>query len=301
MFKDIDINSKLELEPYFKLSNNKASEYCFSTVYMWRHLYNTKYYIENYFAIILLEYEEGVFSIVPLCEEDKLSYTVNFALTYIKNKYKKIELKGIDEEVTKIIKENYKDKFEYTKDRDLFDYIYDAESLRTLIGRKNKKKRNHINSFLNCYENRYKYKLLNQEDFKECFELVNRWEESKEKSQINMDNEFNEEVCSIKEIFENYDKLNDKVKVAGIYIDNKLEAFTIGEKINEDTALIHIEKANSNIRGLYQYINQQFLLNEFPNIKYVNREEDLGLEGLREAKVSYHQCEFVEKYNIKEL
>ncbi len=158
-----------------------------------------------------------------------------------------------------------------------------------------------MNSFLNCYENRYKYKLLNQEDFKECFELVNRWEESKEKSQINMDNEFNEEVCSIKEIFENYDKLNDKVKVAGIYIDNKLEAFTIGEKINEDTALIHIEKANSNIRGLYQYINQQFLLNEFPNIKYVNREEDLGVEGLRKAKISYHQYEFVEKYSIKEL
>ncbi len=90
------------------------------------------------------------------------------------------------------------------------------------------------------------------------------------------------------------------MKIAGVYIDNKLEAFTIGEKINENIALIHIEKANQNIKGLYQYINQQFLLNEFPNVKYVNREEDLGLDGLREAKLSYHPCKFIEKYSIKE-
>ena len=105
---------------------------------------------------------------------------------------------------------------------------------------------------------------------------------------------------SIKEVFENYEKLKDNVKIAGVYIDNKLEAFTIGEKINENIALIHIEKANQNIKGLYQYINQQFLLNEFPNVKYVNREEDLGLDGLREAKLSYHPCKFIEKYSIKE-
>ena len=104
----------------------------------------------------------------------------------------------------------------------------------------------------------------------------------------------------IKEVFENYEKLKDNVKIAGVYIDNKLEAFTIGEKINENIALIHIEKANQNIKGLYQYINQQFLLNEFPNVKYVNREEDLGLDGLREAKLSYHPCKFIEKYSIKE-
>ena len=85
MFKDIDINSKSELEPYFKLVDYKASEYCFSTIYMWRHLFNTKCYIENDFAIILLEYESDVFSIIPLCIKDKLSYVVEFALNYIKD------------------------------------------------------------------------------------------------------------------------------------------------------------------------------------------------------------------------
>lgn len=300
MFKDIDINSKSQLELYFKLVDYEASEYCFSTIYMWRHLFNTKYYIENDFAIILLEYEKNVFSIIPLCKKDKLSYVIDFALNYIKNEYKIINLKGINEEIADIIKINYKEKFIYEKERDLFEYIYDAESLRTLSGRKNKKKRNHVNTFLNLYKNRYEYKLLEKENFEECLELIDRWEQNKENIESSGHKEFDEEILSIKEVFENYEKLKDNVKIAGVYIDNKLEAFTIGEKINENIALIHIEKANQNINGLYQYINQQFLLNEFPNIKYVNREEDLGIDGLRQAKLSYHPCKFIEKYSIKE-
>ena len=282
MFKDIDINSKSELEPYFKLVDYKASEYCFSTIYMWRHLFNTKC------------------SMIPLCKKDKLLYVIDFALNYIKNEYKRIQLKGINQEIADIIKINYKEKFIYEKERDLFEYIYDAESLRTLSGRKNKKKRNHVNTFLNLYKNRYEYKLLEKENFEECLELIDRWEQNKENIESSGHKELDEEILSIKEVFENYEKLKDNVKIAGVYIDNKLEAFTIGEKINENIALIHIEKANQNIKGLYQYINQQFLLNEFPNVKYVNREEDLGLDGLREAKLSYHPCKFIEKYSIKE-
>ena len=182
----------------------------------------------------------------------------------------------------------------------MFEYIYDAESLRTLSGRKNKKKRNHVNTFLNLYKNRYEYKLLEKENFEECLELIDRWEQNKENIESSGHKELDEEILSIKEVFENYEKLKDNVKIAGVYIDNKLEAFTIGEKIIENIALIHIEKANQNINGLYQYINQQFFLNEFPNVKYVNREEDLGIDGLREAKLSYHPCKFIEKYSIKE-
>jgi len=90
------------------------------------------------------------------------------------------------------------------------------------------------------------------------------------------------------------------VRTSGIYIDGRLEAFTMGELLNKNMALVHIEKANPDIRGLYPYINQQFVLNEFKNVEFVNREEDLGIEGLRKAKLSYHPCRFVEKYTVKE-
>ena len=101
-----------------------------------------------------------------------------------------------------------------------------------------------------------------------------------------------DESVGIKKIFNNYDYLKDRLKIAGIYVDGKLEAFTMGELINSNMALIHIEKANPNIRGLYPYINQQFILNEFENVEFVNR--------LRKAKLSYHPVKFVEKYTVRE-
>ena len=109
-----------------------------------------------------------------------------------------------------------------------------------------------------------------------------------------------DESVGIKKIFNKYDYLKDRLKIAGIYVDGKLEAFTMGELINSNMALIHIEKANPNIRGLYPYINQQFILNEFENVEFVNREEDLGIPGLRKAKLSYHPVKFVEKYTVRE-
>ena len=90
------------------------------------------------------------------------------------------------------------------------------------------------------------------------------------------------------------------MKVFGIYVDGALEAFSIGEKLKPNMALIHIEKANPEIRGLYPYINQKFLVDEFPDVEFVNREEDLGIEGLRKAKLSYHPVRFAEKYTVRE-
>ena len=114
------------------------------------------------------------------------------------------------------------------------------------------------------------------------------------------DEGMDEELIGINKVFNDYEILKDKVKIAGIYIDNKLEAFTIGELLNPNMALIHIEKANPDIRGLYPFINQQFLVNEFSEVEFVNREEDLGIPGLRKAKLSYHPIRFVEKFTVKE-
>ena len=87
-----------------------------------------------------------------------------------------------------------------------------------------------------------------------------------------------------------------------IYIDGKMEAFTLGTYLKtEKTVYVHVEKANPEIRGLYPFINQQFLIKCFPDARYVNREDDMGLEGLRKAKMSYNPEFLVEKYTITEL
>lgn len=300
IFKNIDMEARGILNPYFDLVYYEACEYCFNTLYMWQHLYKTGYYVGDGFAVIVAEYEGDTFSILPLAKPEDMPRVIKFVVDYFEKENKKIYFRGITKEVVEFLKENYEGKFQYTEERDLFDYIYDGESMRTLKGRKNVKKRNHINFFLKEYEGRYEYRLLDENDFDACLQLVEEWTSNKEENN-EVSEEMEEELIGMKKLFANYDILKDRLKIAGIFIDGKLEAFTMGEYINPNMALIHIEKANPSIRGLYPFINQQFLVNEFSDAEFVNREEDLGIEGLRKAKLSYHPCRFVEKYTVKEV
>lgn len=299
IFKDISIDSKEELDKYFNLVDYEACEYCFTTLYLWQHVYKTKYYIGEDFAVIMAEYEGNSFSILPLAKKEKLPEVIDFVIKHFEDLNKKIYFRGITKEVVELLEQRYPDKFEYTQERDLFDYIYDGESLRTLTGKKNQKKRNHLNYFLKEFEGRYEYKILDEKDFNECINLMEKWIDNKDNNDEH-DEGIDDELVGIKKTFNDYKILKDKLKVAGVYIDGELVAFTIGEYLNDNMALIHIEKADANIRGLYQYINQQFVANEFKDVEFVNREEDLGIPGLRKAKLSYHPIRFVEKYTVRE-
>jgi hypothetical protein len=299
IFKEIDIQSMDKLQPYFDMVNYEACEYCFTTLYMWQHLYKTAYHIGDGFAVLVGEYEGNTFSILPLASKENLPKAIDFVLNYFSKIEKKLYLRGITKEIVDDLKKYYPDKFDYVEERDLFDYIYDGEAMRTLAGRKNQKKRNHINYFLKEYEGRFEYRLLDKDDFEDCLNVTKEWAANKEEND-EYDEGMDEELIGINKVFNDYEILKDKVKIAGIYIDNKLEAFTIGELLNPNMALIHIEKANPDIRGLYPFINQQFLVNEFSEVEFVNREEDLGIPGLRKAKLSYHPIRFVEKFTVKE-
>lgn len=300
IFRDIDMESRELLNPYFDLVDYEACEYCFNTLYMWQHLYKTGYYIGDGFAVIVAEYEGNTFSILPLAKKEDMPRVIKFVIDYFEKEQKKIYFRGITKEVVDYLKENYPDKFDYTEERDLFDYVYDGDSMRELKGRKNVKKRNHINYFLKEYEGRFEYRLLDENDFDACLKLVEEWTSNKEENG-QVDEEMEEELIGIKKLFNSFPVIKDKLKIAGIFIDGKLEAFTMGEYLNPNMALIHIEKANPSIRGLYPYINQQFLVKEFSDVEFVNREEDLGIEGLRKAKLSYHPVKFVEKYTVREV
>ena len=98
------------------------------------------------------------------------------------------------------------------------------------------------------------------------------------------------------ELLHNYEALG--CKGAMIKMDGFFEAFTAGEMLNEDTAVIHIEKAKTTVDGLYTIINQQFAEREWSGSTFINREQDLGEEGLRKAKLSYHPSKLIEKYTI---
>ena len=97
----------------------------------------------------------------------------------------------------------------------------------------------------------------------------------------------------------NFIKLDIKGRV--VIIDNKVEAMAIGEPLNKDTAVIHIEKASNCFIGLYQFINREFCSSEWSGYKFINREQDLGIKGLRNAKLSYSPIGFINKYRVSEV
>ena len=188
-------------------------------------------------------------------------------------------------------------EYEVEEQVDLKDYLYDGEAMRTLAGKKLHKKKNHLNAFMREYEGRYEYRRLCCSDRHEVWEFMERWRQKKADADA-LEDSLEYEVAGIHEILKNCSSLS--VRMAAVYVDGQMEAFTIGSmNERENMAVLHIEKANPDIKGLYQFINQQFLVNEFPDAALVNREDDVGMEGLRKAKMSYNPVGFARKYMVR--
>lgn len=281
----------IELKEIFNQSDieKESTEYSFISNYMYSDLYD----IKKCGNLIFLEYKELKTIVFPIKKTLDARNVSECLFKYIEENEDR-EVIGIFKDaqyqLIKAFNEVYLEEC-----RDLSEYIYDAEGLRSLKGKKYTKKRNHLNYLLSEYKDRIEYrKLESKEEFNDCKNLLNLWNKGREN-----DLDVVNETIAINKIFDNYEDLKEEIKIGGVYIDNNLESFAIGSKLNNDMALIHVEKANVDIRGLYQYINKEFLLSEFPEVRFVNREDDMGLEGLRDAKMSYHPIGFIYKYLIK--
>ena len=191
------------------------------------------------------------------------------------------------------------------KDINRSEYVYLSKDLIYLRGRRYHGQRNHIKRFKEAYPH-FKMEAISQENIPECLELLQQWLSSKygDLDNRNMDaNEvlqtksfLDEEAVAVKEALLNFHRL--PLKGLAIRIDGKIRAFSIGERLNQETALIHIEKADHRYRGLPQFICQVTTQIAWPDCEFINREEDLGLKGLRKAKLAIGPNHFANKYNI---
>ncbi|HNT43719.1 MAG TPA: phosphatidylglycerol lysyltransferase domain-containing protein [Syntrophorhabdaceae bacterium] len=176
--------------------------------------------------------------------------------------------------------------------RDHFDYVYLTRDLIDLAGGAYRAKRNHINQFHRAVSS-YLYEELEERHIEECLALQERWCLLRRcEEDLNLQGEWE----ATKEILMHHRSLG--VSGAVIVIDSGVKGFTLGESLGGDMAVIHIEKADPEIPGLYQFINQQFCARRWSGVKFVNREQDLGIRGLRDAKLSYGPDHFVKKYRI---
>lgn len=297
-FKKIEVNSIQEMLPFYAMRHNMTCDSVFLESYVWKDYYNVRYAIwENKALLWLMENEGRCFSAMPLCREEDLPGAFAAIEEYFNEELGyPLVINLADEYAVKYLNLP-EDKYLVEEQVDSRDYLYNGDAMRSLAGKKLHKKKNRVNAFKREYEGRYEYRRLCCSDSHDVWVFLDRWRQQKGEE---VEEHLDYEVKGIHDILKNCSEFS--IHMGGVYIDGQMEAFTIGSyNPVEHMAVIHIEKANPEINGLYQFINQEFLIEEFPEAEWVNREDDMGLEGLRKAKMTYYPADYARKYLVEQL
>ncbi len=297
-FKPIEATDLTKITPFVGLRPNKACDSVALDSFLWREYYHVQFAISGEKAVQwLMELDGEPYSAMPLCRQEDLESSFCEIVDYFNQVLKKpLRIYLADEEAVQYLNLDPA-RFEVKEQEDLKDYLYDGEALRTLAGKKLHKKKNNYNAFVKAYEGRIEYRKLCCSDREDVWKFLDFWRQQKGDD---VEEHLDYEVRGIHDILKNCSEM--AVEMGGVYVDGRMEAFTIGS-LNplENMAVIHIEKANPEMRGLYQYINREFLVHAFPDVALVNREDDMGLEGLRKAKMSYNPIAFARKYSVTQI
>jgi len=269
----------------------RQSEFTFTNLFIWRDAYQLRIArIEDAVAIFSWMADPEDSFLLPPLGGDANAETVRRCFEYMSEAGHNPRLaRATQEDLARLgISEEH---FVVEPDRDQWDYVYLVQDLVELSGSRYHRKRNHIEQFTREHE--FEYMPLTAELVPQCQELQDRWCDEKHCDLVAT---LRAEARAVKEVLEKFELLG--VPGGCIEVEGAVEAFTLGELLNPDTVVIHIEKANAAFHGLYQVINQQFLERQWSNVRYVNREQDLGVSGLRRAKESYYPDHMVQKFVV---
>jgi len=278
----LELENKELVDSYCRKYPPLISELTFTNLFVWRQ--NRPVFFEEFKESLIFFAETGKSLVIMGNPLGPVSSTEVLA------RYRE-EVTGISRFPKKLMNDAIFPGAEISDDRDNADYVYRVEELAALAGRHYTKKRNHINRCL--AEHDCSYEIISPSNTGECIAMQDRW---------CMDRSCTTEpgLCgeyqAILDTFRHYEKL--RLTGGAIRVDGTIEAFAIGEALNPTTAVCHFEKAMASHHGLGQLINQWFAAYSLSGFTYVNREQDLGIPGLRKAKKSYHPDHMVEKVKI---
>lgn len=292
-FKRVTLEERALIQSYFSKFPSRSCERTFGNTFLWSRYYPVTFAIIENTLVFHAEYDVGCFS-YPAGEPCDVKKAILVLKEYTQKQGMSLKFYHVTPEQFAQMEDWYPGMFTLETNRDYADYIYESEKLITLSGKKLHAKRNHINKFKATHEN-WSYETMTMDNLEECFQMALRW---RNENGCDEDEEKNAEICvtlNALRLFSELELVGGVLKVAG-----QVVAFTIGEPISDDTFVVHIEKAFADVQGAYPMINQQFIEHECKNYKYINREEDMGLEGLRKAKLSYQPSFLEEKGIVKE-
>ncbi len=289
-FNKINFSDMETLRKHTRLAHTRNCEYAMVNIFFWNDTDKLMFaVIDDVLVYRLIDAGTAYYSIVEFIEEPA-ELVMKLEQDAVDNGCRMV-LTNMSENMVLRLEREMVGQLRYWYDREYSDYIYEVDDLIRLSGSKYHGKKNHLNKFLNTYA--FSYEKITEDNIEECRRMKEEWAVRKG-GDIE---EYREELDIIDKVLDNYDKFN---LIGGlIRIDGKVSAFTIGEAISEDTFVTHFEKADEDIPGLYQAINQQFAANSISGFKYVNREDDIGLPGIRQAKLSYRPVMMFDKYNAE--
>lgn len=293
-FKPICIKDQEIITSFTSHSERMNCDYAFANMCSWRFLYDSMYTVVDDFLHIRFFVEDNgrkhfayMFPVgngdlkhaIKLLEKD--AEEMGFPLLFL----------GVTPDTKELLDTLYPGNFTYINDRDYYDYIYLREDLCTLKGKKYQAKRNHINKFKNQYPS-YSYRPITSDIIPQCMELERVWC----KANINDKeaDDLSHEQQSMLFAMNHFEAL--ELLGGAIVVDERIIAFTYGSPVNRFTFGTHVEKADIRYEGIFSIINQEFASHIPEQYRYINREEDLGIPGLRQSKLSYHPAILLEKY-----
>lgn len=289
IWNDITFDDKETFEKYYSYKTSRGCELSFSNNYLWVAHYGTKWSIVEDCLVFYNPHRESVS--MPIGEQPYRA--VDALLRYYEEHNKAFMMHLVTAEQFEDLDKHYPGKFIIEYVRDVADYIYEAESLGTLAGKKLHAKRNHINRFV---ENNpeWKYEEITDENLDDCLEMAQKW---REQNNCDEDPGKSAELCVTLQAL----KKRKEIGLTGGAIRTRegIVAFSLGAPLTDDTFVVHIEKAFADVQGAYPIMNREFVLHAAKGYRYVNREEDMGEEGLRKAKMSYNPAILLEKGNVR--
>lgn len=288
-WKEITLADKPDIEDKICASGCHGADYSFANLFIWRRAYKPRIaFCDDRLLVGMPQWNVYAY---PKGDGD-VKGSIELLLDEAHGRGEKLVIRGLTDKTLQEFLPLYGDGFEIEEDRDNADYIYSAEKLCELPGRHLSSKRNHIKHF----ERNGEWEFVPvTEDTEAARAFVDEF--YKEKN----DPELADEADAISEMFRNYRELGF---IGGLlYQKGEPVAFTAGTKLDNEVFDTHFEKALPGVEGAYTMVNREFarlVHATYPEILYFNREEDMGLEGLRRAKESYHPDILLMKYFAKE-
>ena len=291
-FKPLQLEDREVLGEIIWKYQPQTSEWTFTNLFIWRSHYGFQWSrYRDWVLLFSTANPQGPFFLQPIGPPSRLD-VVRKCLQWLREEKgeKNPRIERADSRLVDEIREAQDLAFEPTRDQS--DYVYQGQDLIQLAGRKYHGKRNHINKFLQTRA--FTYAPLEARLLPECLKLGGFWCEIRRcEEDMNLMGEWE----AVREALVHFSEL--KIQGGVILIQDKVEAFSLGELLNRETAVIHVEKANPEIPGLYPVINQQFCEKTWPQVPWINREQDLGEPGLRKAKESYFPDHLADKFRVR--